>query len=748
MNTATAAVLEPIDEARIALESVDIQAGLRGLMSEVEVTQTYRNLESHNVEAVYTFPLPLDAVLLELTLELNGKKLQGKVEPKTEAEERYEQAIEDGDSAILLQNVEPGIFTMNVGNIQPNEQATVRFRHAQLHHWRGDSLRFHLPTTIAPRYGDPFASGMAAHQVPTYVLSVDHGFSLAVLIEGDLAQANFECPSHPIIVSMSAEVRKISLSGGSALMDRDFVLNVKKPPLSKVEGWWTQDEKESVALASFHPEFPEHFHHSPRCVKFVVDCSGSMGGASIGQAKSALREIISLLNPNDHFNLIKFGTGFEMLFHETVAASKENIKAAAFFLDHIDADMGGTELGKALKASYRCGSVKGLPTDLMLITDGHVWNSEEDVAAAQASGHRIFTVGVGSAVSEAFVRRIAETTSGACELVSPRENMSECIVRHFMRIDQRRASSVRIEWTKTPIRQFPAEVGTVYAGDTIHVFGWFRGRPADNARLVMTCEDGRTVTQEAPISKEHMDSGKPLSSLPRIASYSRLQTLGGTEAAKLAERYQLVTEHTSCVLAYERDEDEKSSDIPALRTVPQVLAHGWGEITHIRESSNVVYSGRIEADLAFAGKTFASSQFIGKKRRNRIDLSDRIITTQFSLDPSASYPGEAPSRFERLIEGLNNRYSDRTAAHLDIGKVDQLTVIGLDRETRNRLMEIVDKDCTEANLVVCFLTHLLNSEFGDGLSRHARRMIRKASRQHAVPEAAIGIVTGLIDGCY
>ena len=33
-----------------------------------------------NIEAVYTFPLPLDAVLLELVLELNGKTLRGVVD--------------------------------------------------------------------------------------------------------------------------------------------------------------------------------------------------------------------------------------------------------------------------------------------------------------------------------------------------------------------------------------------------------------------------------------------------------------------------------------------------------------------------------------------------------------------------------------------------------------------------------------------------------------------------------------------
>ena len=128
MNTATAAVLEPLDEARVALESVDVQANLRGLFSDVVVTQAYRNLEKVNIEAVYTFPLPLDAVLLDLVLELNGKTLRGVVQSKMKAEQQYEDAMDEGDSAVLLQQSEPGIFTLNIGNILPNEQAVVRFQ--------------------------------------------------------------------------------------------------------------------------------------------------------------------------------------------------------------------------------------------------------------------------------------------------------------------------------------------------------------------------------------------------------------------------------------------------------------------------------------------------------------------------------------------------------------------------------------------------------------------------------------------
>ena len=741
MTTAATAVLEPLGEARIALESVDVQANLRGLFSDVVVTQAYRNLENVNIEAVYTFPLPLDAVLLELTLELNGKTLRAVVQPKKEAEEQYEDAIDEGDSAILLQQLEPGVFTLNVGNILPNEQAVVRFRYAQLHRWQGDSLRFHLPTTIAPRYGDPSVSGMAPHQIPEYALSADHGFSLVVRIEGALAQADFECPSHPVAVSTSSGGREISLSGGSALMDRDFVLVMKEPAESVVEGLWAPDDEMYVALASFHPVFPDDLLESPRCVKLVVDCSASMRGDSIAQAKAALREIISSLKPDDFFNLITFGSTFNLFFSEPVIANEDNTGRAARFVERIDATMGGTEIGAALNAAYNCGKIEGLPADLLLITDGEVWNHEQVVKDAQISGHRIFTVGVGSAVSEAFVRRIAETTSGACELVSPRENMSERIVRHFRRIHHPKAKSVHIEWPTKPIRQVPGEVETVYAGDTLHVYGWLPEPPVGTVRLVMIFDDGRTVIQEASFSMELSDAREFLVDLPRVAAHTRLTSLDSKEATELAGSYQLVTEHTSCVLVFDREEDQKSAEVPALRKVPQMLAAGWGGMGSVHcDMGSVRDMGLVRCDMAMESRLLEESMSLNMEMAELRDVD---------MDIPASLRRQASADFEQLVVALNTRFPDTTTAKLDAVTIAELVALGLDQDVADALSDLINEGFTERDIVVMFLSILSASDYGKDFSRHVKRLIRMADKG-GVNDAALNnavkyVISGEID---
>jgi len=197
MNRAmTAPVLEPIGEGKVALQSVNVEAEIENLLCEVTIKQSYRNLEKVNIEAVYTFPLPLGAVLMDMTIKTRTKELKGVVVEKSEAEERYEDAVTDGDTAIMLEQVEPGLYTMNVGNLQPEDIIEISITYAELFKWRDNSLRFFLPTTIAPRYGDPDSVGLQPHQTPEYDLTTDNPFAITISVFGELAFASFKSPSH------------------------------------------------------------------------------------------------------------------------------------------------------------------------------------------------------------------------------------------------------------------------------------------------------------------------------------------------------------------------------------------------------------------------------------------------------------------------------------------------------------------------------------------------------------------------
>lgn len=69
--------------------------------------------------------------------------------------------------------------------------------------------------------------------------------------------------------------------------------------------------------------------------------------------------------------------------------------------------MGGTEIGQAVAAAVKNPGSGKISKELLLITDGEVWEWEKVTSLAAKSGFRFFTVGVGSSVSEAFVQSLA-----------------------------------------------------------------------------------------------------------------------------------------------------------------------------------------------------------------------------------------------------------------------------------------------------------------------------------------------------
>jgi Ca-activated chloride channel homolog len=290
MRTENYAELKGSGKYQPVFEGIKVRAELHETLATTTITQTYRNAGSKNIEAVYTFPLALDAVLLEMEVTLGEKTLKGTVLAKKKAEQRYEDAISDGDAPVMLQNQQPGLYTMNVGNLLPGETAKIKIRYAMFQQWQGDTLRYHLPTNIAPRYGSPEKAGLEPQQTPENSILVDNFFTFKLKLTGRLSNMEIESPSHNITVDRESDKNRsvVKFAKKSAFMDRDIIITVRKNAQAEASSSVENDHSEYLVWSSFQPQFGLSEDSSPRSIKIVVDCSGSMGGDSISQARVAL----------------------------------------------------------------------------------------------------------------------------------------------------------------------------------------------------------------------------------------------------------------------------------------------------------------------------------------------------------------------------------------------------------------------------------------------------------------------------
>lgn len=567
MTNAAAAILKSEDGDTIPLRGVTARGRLTGLLFELSVEQCYENTGDTNIEAVYTFPIPHHAVLLGLDLEIGERKLSGVATRKQAASRRYEEAIDEGNTACLLEQAGDGLYTLSLGNLLAGERAVIRYRYAELLDRHDDWVRLSIPTVIAPRYGEAASHGLEAHQAPDVNLLASYPFALSVDIIGAQAAAALTSPSHRLLISDIEDGRRVTLGAGAEL-DRDFILQLSGAVTASAslttrsgDGW--------VSLLSLAPQI-DAAPVDALNLKLLVDCSGSMGGSSIAEARHALLAILGKLTPADQVSVTRFGSSVEHLGKGFSAATAPAIAQLSHAVREMDADLGGTELEGALQAAINIRVTQAGPKNILLITDGEVWAVEQLVDLAAGSGHRLFVVAVGAAPAEALARQLSEKTGGACEFVSPQEDVEGAIVRMFQRMRQQPHQLAELHWPVTPQWQAPLPA-MVFAGDTLHLLAGFSTPPVGEVAVTISGAESAPLTQRVTVA-ETTDAEL----LPRVAAARRLSALPEDEAAALAEAHQLVSRFTSFVVVQERSEAEKAQGLPELRKVSQMLAAEWG----------------------------------------------------------------------------------------------------------------------------------------------------------------------------
>jgi hypothetical protein len=90
----------------VPLTGVSIDVEITTFCGRVVVTQRYVNRESTPIEATYLFPLDEGAAVCGFEALIDGTLVVGEVKERDEAFRQYDDAIERGDGAFLLD--EPG----------------------------------------------------------------------------------------------------------------------------------------------------------------------------------------------------------------------------------------------------------------------------------------------------------------------------------------------------------------------------------------------------------------------------------------------------------------------------------------------------------------------------------------------------------------------------------------------------------------------------------------------------------------
>lgn len=541
-----------------------------------ELTQSFVNDSNTVIEACYQFPIPREAVLGNVEIAINGEQYKGKVLEKSSAEERYEEGISEGKRAVLIKDIGDGLYELNLGNLAPEEKATIAITIHQLCHIEGKQIRYFLPTAIAPRYGkrEFFDS---------------------------LEPAENALVSYPFLASLE-------LPADSKMLSSSHKIEIQEDNQLCFSGYLNQDIKFTFQLESFTSQFltapfgkeyatlgaytsTEDMKSTSkgssvsRSVQLLVDCSGSMSGVSINHVSDGLQEVFSEFPANRDINLIEYGSEAHSLYEQPQKLTQDFTNALAT----LSADLGGTEIEDALELAITQLKRSETNGDIILLTDGQVWGDHRiDVLTSEANkaGIRIFCIGVGYAISESVLERLSSSTGATLSLVNPHENMATALFKVFM---QSAHTNIPAK-VSLPDEALPCD-------NLWHSPFFFRHQSSPVAFISDKKPDVVSV-QNSNISvlSAESDTQEAVAQLVAKLLINQMDLTQSTKATELATKANIISQFTSYSMVSE-EYVSQADGIPALAAVPQMEKRSYSSAYATSAAASTPVEASYDADF-------------------------------------------------------------------------------------------------------------------------------------------------------
>lgn len=441
MTTLSPAVLSPMtscgtvvtaDGRTLPLRATRLVVRAAAGLARVQLVQTFGNPFAEPLHVTYRLPLPADAAVGGFRFRLGDQHIQGEIDRRAAARERFEQAIAQGRTAALLEQDRSALFTQELGNLPPGAELEAVIDVDQPLVWIDGSWQWRFPTTVAPRYlGADGRVDDAARQTVAVVdpqgPTIAPRCELDLVIEDVVYGAGPTSPSHPLHVTEVAGGLSVAFAAaaGRAAMDRDVV--VSWPVAAQVPGVTLRTSLPALPglsgqafglMTIVPPAAADRAPRLPRDLVVLLDISGSMAGAPLAQAQQVTCELIRSLGSEDRLELMAFSTRPVAWTKGPVAANAQNRAAAEAWVRGLVAS-GGTEMHTAILqalASLRHGAQR----QVVVVTDGLIGFESEVVGAIRTglpANSRVHVVGVGSATNRTLTRGASRAGRGIEVLV-------------------------------------------------------------------------------------------------------------------------------------------------------------------------------------------------------------------------------------------------------------------------------------------------------------------------------------------
>lgn len=577
------------------LKNTDVTVTINGVIADVVVTQQYENNGTRDINARYIFPASTRAAVHGMQMKIGNKIIRAQIKEREVAQRVFDQAKNKGQSASLLKQQRPNVFSMSVANIMPGDRVDIELRYTELLIPEDGIYEFVYPTVVGPRYSSDPAEGVPETDSWVHNPYLKEGsdphtkFSISVHLATGLPLQEAICISHEAdIIWKDTSVADFHLSDSKSFAgDRDFILHYRlageeiESGLMLYEG---EDEKFFLLMVQ-PPERVRPEDIPPREYIFVVDVSGSMNGFPLNTAKELLKDLIGSLKPMEKFNVILFAGGSKRMSPISVPATRKNIESAISLIEQ-ERGGGGTELLAALKQGIALPRDELFSRSVLIVTDGYISAEKEVFEFIQnnLNSTNVFSFGIGSGVNRYLVEGMSRAGQGEpFVVIEPRE--AKAAGERFRRyVASPVLTNIAVDYKDFQAYDVePANIADLFAQRPVVLFGKWRGQA--EGRITVR-GDGGQGEFEKTISVPETEPRQENSALRYLWARSRIAVLSdfgfgkkddedNREITSLGLTYNLLTANTSFVAVEEeiRNPEADARDVDQPLPLPKNVSN-------------------------------------------------------------------------------------------------------------------------------------------------------------------------------
>ena len=451
------------------VRDVSVDARIRDQVAEVQVSQTFHNPGSFELESEFLFPLPDDGAIQGFVLLVDGRELPGRLLPKDEARRIFEEIVRTKRDPALLEFMGRGLFKTSVFPIPPGADRKVTMRYTQVCKRDRDVVAFSYPLATQKFTAKPIQK-----------------LTIAARIESRDPIKSLYSPSHEVEVRRTGDREaSVRFEARDVVPSNDFrmIYTVSEGALgATVLSYRPSEGEDGYFLLLASPEIrASDTKPQPKTVIFTIDRSGSMAGKKIDQARNALKFVLENLKPDDLFNVVAYDDRVETFKPELQRYSPETRSEALRYVENIRPG-GSTNIDEAVKASLTQIKDETRPNYVLFLTDGLPTAGDtrelaisEHAKSANPYHARLFAFGVGFDVNARLLDRLSGGNGGTSEYVTPDEDIESHVGRFYARMSSPVLSGLSIGMSGTDVnRTYPRDVPDLFEGGQLLWAGRYR----------------------------------------------------------------------------------------------------------------------------------------------------------------------------------------------------------------------------------------------------------------------------------